>query len=197
LKNKVIQIFLLILILIIIFLTYQKYFKIEKKVNNNNILKTETNEQNSNNLIKNLKYDVKFEDNTQYTITSKLSEVTYINGQETVFMQQVNATFVDKNNVVLKISSENAIFNNSTYNTSFEKKVKIEYKNNLIQSEKLLLNFEENIVTISDNIIYEGIKGLVKADNIKIDLISKNIEIFMNNSKNKVKIISKNWNEQY
>ena len=68
----------------------------------------------------------------------------------------------------------------------------IEYKNNLIQSEKLLLNFEENIVTISDNIIYEGIKGLVKADNIKIDLISKNIEIFMNNSKNKVKIISKN-----
>ena len=196
-KNKVIQIFLLILILIIIFLTYQKYFKIEKKVNNNNILKTETNEQNSNNLIKNLKYDVKFEDNTRYTITSKLSEVTYINGQETVFMQQVNATFVDKNNVVLKISSENAIFNNSTYNTSFEKKVKIEYKNNLIQSEKLLLNFEENIVTISDNIIYEGIKGLVKADNIKIDLISKNIEIFMNNSKNKVKIISKNWNEQY
>lgn len=191
-KNKVIQIFLLILILIIIFFTYQKYFKIEKKVNNNNILKTETNEQNSNNLIKNLKYDVKFEDNTRYTITSKLSEVTYINGQETVFMQQVNATFVDKNNVVLKISSENAIFNNSTYNTSFEKKVKIEYKNNLIQSEKLLLNFEENIVTISDNIIYEGIKGLVKADNIKIDLISKNIEIFMNNSKNKVKIISKN-----
>ena len=191
-KNKVIQIFLLILILIIIFFTYQKYFKIEKKVNNNNILKTETNEQNSNTLIKNLKYDVKFEDNTQYTITSKLSEVIYINDQETVFMQQANATFVDKNNDVLKISSENAIFNNSTYNTSFEKKVKIEYKNNLIQSEKLLLNFEENIVTISDNIIYEGIKGLVKADNIKIDLISKNIEIFMNNSKNKVKIISKN-----
>jgi hypothetical protein len=192
LKNKVIQIFLLILILIIIFFTYQKYFKVEKTVDKKNILKTETKKQNSNNLIKNLKYNVKFEDNTQYTIISKLSEITYINNQETVFMQQVNATFIDKNNDFLKISSENAIFNNSTYNTSFEKKVKIEYQNNIIQSEKLLLNFEENIVTISDNIIYEGIKGLVKADNIKIDLISKNIEIFMNNSKNKVKIISKN-----
>jgi len=192
LKNKVIQIFLLILILITIFFTYQKYFKVEKTVDKKNILKTETKKQNSNNLIKNLKYNVKFEDNTQYTIISKLSEITHINNQETVFMQQVNATFIDKNNDFLKISSENAIFNNFTYNTSFEKKVKIEYKNNLIQSEKLLLNFEENIVTISDNIIYEGIKGLVKADNIKIDLISKNIEIFMNNSKNKVKIISKN-----
>ena len=194
-KNKVIQIFLLVLVLSIIFFTYQIYFKIEKTVENNNILNTETNDQNSNNLIKNLKYDVKFEDNTQYTITSQLSEIVYVNDQETVFMQQVNAIFIDKNNDFLKISSENAIFNNSTYNTSFEKKVKIEYQNNLIQSEKLLLNFEENIVTISDNIIYEGIKGLVKADNIKIDLISKNIEIFMNNSKNKVKIISKNWNE--
>ena len=191
-KNKVIQIFLLILILITIFFTYQKYFKVEKTVDKKNILKTETKKQNSNNLIKNLKYNVKFEDNTQYTIISKLSEITHINNQETVFMQQVNATFIDKNNDFLKISSENAIFNNFTYNTSFEKKVRIEYQNNIIQSEKLLLNFEENIVTISDNIIYEGIKGLVKADNIKIDLISKNIEIFMNNSKNKVKIISKN-----
>ena len=36
-----------------------------------------------------------------------------------------------------------------------------------------MLNFEENIVTISDNIVYEGIQGFVKADNIKIDLISK------------------------
>ena len=46
-------------------------------------------------------------------------------------------------------------------------------------------------MTISDNIIYEGIQGLMKTDNIKIDLISKSIEIFMNNKKDKVEITSK------
>ena len=76
-------------------------------------------------------------------------------------------------------------------NTYFEKNVKITYQDNSIQSQKLLLNFKENIVTISDNIIYEGIQGFMKTDNIKIDLISKNIEIFMNNKKDKVEITSK------
>ena len=69
--------------------------------------------------------------------------------------------------------------------------IKITDQDNSIQSEKLLLDFEENVVTISDNIIYEGIQGFMKTDNIKIDLISKNIEIFMNNKKDKVEITSK------
>ena len=48
---------------------------------------------------------------------------------------------------------------------------------------------------ISDNIIYEGMQGLMKTDNIEIDLITKNIKIFMNDSKNKIEITSKNYNE--
>ena len=42
-----------------------------------------------------------------------------------------------------------------------------------------MLNFDENIVKLSDNIVYIGIEGNLKADNIKIDLISKDVEIFM------------------
>ena len=106
-------------------------------------------------------------------------------------MQIVKAIFKDEEGSFLEISSDKAIFNNNNYNTYFEKNVKITYQDNSIQSEKLLLNFEENVVTISDNIIYEGIQGLMKTDNIKIDLISKSIEIFMNNKKDKVEITSK------
>ena len=54
-----------------------------------------------------------------------------------------------------------------------------------------VLNFEENIVLISNNIIYEGLQGIGKADKIKINLLTKNIEISMNNSKKKIEIISK------
>ena len=56
---------------------------------------------------------------------------------------------------------------------------------------KIILNFDENIVTISENVLYEGLQGLIQTDNIRINLKSKNVEIFMNNSKNKIKITSK------
>ena len=41
------------------------------------------------------------------------------------------------------------------------------------------------------NIFVRAREDIVKTDNIKIDLISKNIEIFMNNKKDKVEITSK------
>ena len=187
-KKRLIQI---ILFLLIFFLVYKIFFNYDKdSVNNSNINQVE-NIESPNNLIKNLKYNVKFENNTQYTITSNLSEITYEAGEEIVLMQIVKAIFKDKEGSFLEINSDEAIFNNNNYNTYFEKNVKITYQDNSIQSQKLLLNFKENIVTISDNIIYEGIQGFMKTDNIKIDLISKNIEIFMNNKKDKVEITSK------
>ena len=188
-KKKLIQI---ILFLLIFFLVYKVFFSNDKSpVKNTNIDQFE-NIENPNNLIKNLRYDVKFENNTQYTITSDLSEITYENDVEVVLMQIVKAIFKDKEGSILVIISDEAKFNNNTYNTYFENNIKITYQDNSIQSEKLLLNFEENVVTISDNIIYEGIQGLMKTDNIKIDLISKSIEVFMNNKKDKVEITSKN-----
>ena len=187
-KKRLIQIIIFILI---IFLVYIIFFSNEKNsIKKANIDQVE-NIENPNNLIKNLKYDVKFENNTQYTITSDLSEITYENDVEIVLMQIVKAIFKDKEGSILVITSDEAKFNNNTYNTYFEKNVKIGYQDNSIQSEKLLLNFEENVVTISDNIIYEGIQGLMKTDNIKIDLISRSIEVFMNNKKDKVEITSK------
>ena len=46
-------------------------------------------------------------------------------------------------------------------------------------------------MVISNNIIYEGLQGIGKADIIKINLLTKNIEISMNNSKKKIEIIPK------
>tara|TARA_B100000963_G_C22312606_1_gene530733 strand:- start:83 stop:661 length:579 start_codon:yes stop_codon:yes gene_type:complete len=192
LKKKILlQVLLLSIILIICLLFYNKYF-FEKKITKTKILqKEEIEEKSTNNLIKNLRYDVKFENDTQYIITSDLSEITYIDNKEVVLMQEVDAIFKDQDGSILSISSSKAIFNNSSYNTIFEEGIKISYLDNIIKSQKLILNFEENIVTISDNIIYEGGQGLMKTDNITIDLISKNVEIFMNNNNDKVEIESK------
>ena len=190
-KKIVIQIILFFLILLICFFFYKKYFTTKEDIAEDISKDQIENTENPNNLIKNLKYDVKFENRTQYTITSNLSEITYQDGEEIVLMQTVKAIFKDKDGSILEIISDKAEFNNSTYNTDFSNNIKITYLDNSIQSEKLLLNFEENVVTISDNIIYEGIQGLMKTDNIKIDLISKSVEVFMNNKTDKVEITSK------
>tara|TARA_B100000963_G_scaffold261111_1_gene229317 strand:+ start:4638 stop:5219 length:582 start_codon:yes stop_codon:yes gene_type:complete len=190
-KKIIIQVLLFILVILICLFSYNKYFVNREVPKIDESQKELTTSDSPNNLIKNLRYDVKFDNNTRYIINSDLSEITYLDGEEIVLMQAVKATFQDEKGSILKIIADKAIYNNSNYNTKFEKNVNISYLNEQIKSEKLLLNFEENIVTISDNIIYEGMQGLMKTDNIKIDLVTKNIEIFMNDSKDKVEITSK------
>ena len=190
--------FIIFLILIISAISfYNIYFKKDETIVYSDLVKKETLEpqvskkESQSNLIKNLMYDVKFEDNSQYSISSDLSEITYSANDEIVNMQGVIAKIIDENNLSFTIVSNYAVFNNNTYETLFTKDVKITYLDNEISSQKLLLNFDENIVTISENVMYEGLQGLIQTDNIRINLKSKNVEIFMNNSKNKIKITSK------
>ena len=84
---------------------------------------------------------------------------------------------------VVTIISDNAIYNNTTYNTKFSKNIKLTVGNE--DAENLDLNFLENLV------LYEGMQGQLKADNVVINLITKELKIFMNDQKNKVKIKSK------
>ena len=67
----------------------------------------------------------------------------------------------------------------------------ISYENNTVNSGNLDLNFVENLITIYNNVVYEGSNGLAKTDNIKINLITKQINIFMNDAEEKVELISK------
>tara|TARA_B100000035_G_C20967424_1_gene539387 strand:- start:652 stop:1233 length:582 start_codon:yes stop_codon:yes gene_type:complete len=189
--KKKIYLSIFILLIIFIILNYQKFDNSEKNTNKNQMKDQNSINESPNNIIKNLKYNVNFENNTSYTITASESELTYEGANEIVIMKNVQAIFVNKENEVLKINSKNAKYNNFSYNTIFENEVKIEYLDNIIKSEKLILDFEESVVVISNNIIYEGLKGVGKADIIKINLLTKNIEISMNNSNKKIEIIPK------
>ena len=178
-------------VLIICLFIYKQFF-VEKNTSKKTISKNnELNLENQNNLIKNLKYDVKFENGTTYNISAELSEIIDVNNQETVKMQKVTALIINEGSLPLIISSDYAVFNNITYNTSFDNDVTINYINNSIKSQKLFLDFQNSVVIIKEDIIYEGINGLGKADNIKINLKTKDIQIFMDNNDDKVKITSK------
>tara|TARA_B100001121_G_C18673653_1_gene615183 strand:+ start:1301 stop:1876 length:576 start_codon:yes stop_codon:yes gene_type:complete len=190
-NKKFIQLFLFFLLILISFFFYKKYFSISQINENQKETKKEILLENENNLIKNLRYNVQFDNNTQYTITAELSEIFYKDDVEFVKMQSVFAEFVNEENVPLIIESANAIYNNSNYNTKFSENVKVSYLNNIITSQNLNLNFEENVVTIYNDVIYDGLQGLLKADNVVMNLMSKEMKIFMNESQNKVEIETK------
>ena len=161
------QLFLLLLLVIICVFFYKKYFtekKIIEKIEIETVIEND-NLEKKNNIIQNLKYNVELLDGGRYEITANKSEIIFNDGKETVLMNEVIASFTDINNNKIKILSDNAEFNSESYNTYFSKNIKISFDDNLITSDKIDFDF------INNNI-----------------LITKQIDIFMNNKKNKVKI---------
>ena len=190
--KRVIQLILFSLLIIISIIFYNIYFVEKEKPKVEIIIEEEQSTNNSeNNLIKNLKYEVKLDQDNQYIITSDLSEITYENNIEIVKMQNVVAIFLDQTNIPLIVTSDQAIYNNSNHNTKFNSNVKIEYLNNLILSDNMDLDFKNDLITINENVEYSGIQGTINADNIKIDLITKKIEIYMDDTNDNVEIATK------
>jgi LPS export ABC transporter protein LptC len=190
--KKVIQLILFLFLIIISIIFYKIYFgKNEQPKVNINIQEEQSTTNSENNLIKNLKYEVKLDQDNQYIITSDLSEITYENNVEIVKMQNVVAILIDQTNIPLIVTSDQAIYNNSNYNTKFNKNVRVEYLDNFILSDNMDLDFNNNLITINQNVEYNGTQGTIIADNVKIDLITKKIEIYMDNTNDNVEITTK------
>ena len=190
--KKKIQFFLFLFLVIISIIFYNSYFKSSNNEIVSSLIEKDTSAlSNKNNIIKNLKYDVKFDDNSTYSIYSETSEIVYKDDTETVFMNNVTAKFNDGKNPTIYITSDNATFNNTIYNTTFENNVTVKYMQNVIKSKNLDLDFNKNTVYIYNNVLYDGLTGLMKTDNVLINLFTKNAEIFMNSPSKKVEVITK------
>ena len=190
--KKVIKLILFLLLIIISIIFYKIYLS----ENTKSKIKVDIPEEEQvanpkNNLIKNLKYEVKLNENSQYAITSDLSEITYEDGDEVVKMQKVTAILLNQKNIPLIITSELATYNNFNYNTKFNQNVRVEYLNNIILSDKLEFDYNNSLITIYENVEYDGIQGNIIADNIKIDLFTRKIEIYMSNIDNNVEVTTK------
>jgi hypothetical protein len=182
---------LLIIFFFKFYLTIEDKNSIEKKTNKNN---QDVNDQvidSDNSIIKGLKYEINLNKNNKYSITSNFNKIKYINNEEVVDMKEVTAVYVDKNNLPITITSDEAIYNNSTFNTIFKKNVKIDYQSNIITSNIINLDFKRDEINISENVKYFNEYGLMIADEIKIDLISKELFVYMKDAGKKVKFISK------
>ena len=186
------QVFLFSILIFISFFFYKQYFikeeiiekvKIEKKIKEDELIEKK-------NVISNLQYNVELENNGKYEIKSSSSEIIYEGGVEIVFMEDVIAIFTDNLNRKITVKSEKASFNSITYNTKFINNTKILYENHKITSDKIDFNFKENNILISENVIYTGLNKEINTDNIKINLITKDVQFYMNSQNEKIKITS-------
>ena len=190
-----IQIILFILIVLSLFIFYKTYFKknenlttqvenLEKKVIEND----DDNKNLNSNLIYNLNYKSSDIENNQYFINSE-SGIMSENGSE-FLMNKVSAKIILNDTSEILISSNKAVYNNINYNTKFYGNVIAKYGEHTIFSQNINLDFEIRKAIIYKDVLFENLNTKIKTDKIEFDLVTKNIQMTMDNKKNKINLVS-------
>ena len=149
------------------------------------------NDNSTSNVLRNMVYENFDNRGNRYEIYADTSEFKDLNTKK-IFMKGVRAKINLDNMNFITISSEEAIFDNESLTTNFSKNVILDYLNHNIKSESLELLFDKNLIIMKDQIIYKNIDTELVADQIIIDLITKDSKIFMNDKNRKIKILNEN-----
>ena len=187
-----IQIVLILTLSFILIFTFYKYFYIESVVENTNenkIIETEVDkiiqENDKDSIIYNLSYKKFDMQNNAYFIEA--SKGTINENTNEVSMIDVKATINYKDNEELFIFSNNAIFNNKTFQTNFYNGVKLIFRDQKLESDNLDFLFDKNIAIFRDNVRYENLDTNMFSDEILINLLTK--EVTTSSEKKSKKVI--------
>tara|TARA_B100000780_G_scaffold187664_1_gene131875 strand:- start:2412 stop:2993 length:582 start_codon:yes stop_codon:yes gene_type:complete len=187
-----IQLTLLAIIILISYFFFKSYFFLSTK-DQINTLSIQTKEVGikSSDTVKNISYISEDDNGNKYSIESEFADIDS-NKSNLIMMKNVTATINLVNSIPIIIQSKNANYNNITYDTKFFNDVVMTHDYHIATSNNLDLEFKKNLITISDNVIYNNLSAAMEADKIEVDLITKKFEIIMNNKKELVKIKSIN-----
>ena len=193
-KKTYIQIFLVSILFIISLFLYLNYFK---KTNLKKDLKVniEQSLNSSESMIEDLIYLSTDKEGNEYKIEAKKGNIDKTN-PDIIYLENVNAIISLRESDYIFIKSKFAKYNSKNFDTLFNNSVSVDYGEHFLKSNFLDLSFENNLVSIYDNVRYvSGISSLI-ADKAEIDILNKKTKIFMENPNKKVQInsISKNGN---
>ena len=189
-----IQLLLIFLLAVITFFLFFKYFKktnIEDDLRGN----IEQSINTSESLIENLKYLSTDKEGNEYKIEAKKGNIDKDN-PDIIYLENVVAIILLKNSEYISIKSNFAKYNSKNFDTLFNDAVSVDYEDHLLTGNFLDLSFENNLVSIYDNVQYLSGFSSLSADKAEIDILNKNTKIFMESPGKKVLInnISKNGN---
>ena len=191
-KKIYIQLFLILIFVVISLFLFFKYFKKTGLENNINVNITRTTTAGES-LIEELKYLSIDKEGNEYKIEAKKGNIDKDN-PDIIYLENVRASILLQNSDRISIESNFAKYNSKSFDTLFNDTVSVDYGEHVLKSEFLDLSFENNLVSIYDNVRYlSGITSL-KADKAEIDILKKKTKIFMEDSSKKVQINNINTN---
>ena len=188
-KLRFIQLFLLILGILII---YNTYYNKDSELKNKIISSTtkekvkkqsDKDSENDGNTFYNIEYTGLDLNGNRYILKSE--EATLDKSKvEIVHMKIVSATFYFKDNTILYIWSDEADYNNKTFDMKFEKNVKAQYADSELFAEKAEFSNTNNYLIIHENVKINNTRGNLIADKLLFDITKKKLDISsFNNSK--------------
>ena len=196
-SKSIIQILTLILIIVSLYLVGTKLFFNDPYLsdieieNTNNLSKKPTSfdseEVTELSLIENLQYKSIDSMGNEYIINCE-SAVSNIDDENILNLKKVSAIVYIKNKAPIFIDSDFAIYNKNSFNTNFYGNVKVINDLTKILSENLDLIYEDNLVNLYNikEVFYDKTKLI--ADNVKFNLLTKDININMNDKNKKIGI---------
>ena len=182
-KLRIIQISLLILGIIIIFFTYgeknkfsnkkDKIFKFtEKNVEKNS---KDASEEDSNTFY-NIEYSGLDLSGNRYILKSEKA-ISSNKNSEIIDMTGVKAFFYFKDDTILTISSDHAIYNNKTLDMLFNKNIIAIYENSKLTADKADYSNTLGLLTISDKVKVIDYRGSLDADKLTFDLNNQTLNV--------------------
>ena len=182
-KLRIIQISLLILGIIIIFFTYgeknkfsnekDKLFKFTKK----NVEKNskDTSEEDLNTFY-NIEYSGLDLSGNRYILKSEKA-ISSNKNSEIIDMTGVKAFFYFKDDTILTVSSDHAIYNNKTLDMLFNKNIIAIYENSKLTADKADYSNTLGLLTISDKVKVIDYRGSLDADKLTFDLNNQTLNV--------------------
>lgn len=141
-----------------------------------------------NNVVKDISYKKIYNlTGDEFVIKAAYGEFIEENN-DIIMITDVNA-FINKNDgTTVYIKSDKAIYDIVNNDTNFTNNVELLYLDHKINVDFLDVFFSNNLIQAYGNLIYQNLEYKLLADKLELDIITKNIKIFMlDNSKVKIK----------
>ena len=186
-KKIIIQLILFFVITLFISLFFFKYL-VKTKIGKSDIDKVDhssiSNKEFSN-IIENIEYTSNDNIGNQYIIKAEYGEIQD-KDSNVILMKNVNAEINFHNNEKITISSSQAIYNTINYDTNFKENVFIKYAQHNVRSNNLDVLFKDHKIKLYNKINYNNLNTNILADVMEIDLLTKDLKIYMNENNKKI-----------
>ena len=140
--------------------------------------------KNKDGEIENLTYFSEDLAGNQYSIKAQSASSENQNNNNLLLGVSAEINFINKERLV--INSKFAEYNQLNNNTMFKENVNITYLIYKINSDVVILNFENNMIEVYGNIVFKSDNNILYADKVTLNMITKNLKILMNDEKDDI-----------